>query len=333
MPGVLPYSNISTHELVFSNSEMVYPSYHIQRPSLIPGIPDEYMSVISPFVAYWIVSGIFSIIDALELPFFEKYRIHESEEVKSRNTVTRWGVVKAVLLQQVFQTMLGLWYIDEEALARNHAAEMSTYSKWISRIVFALLGEGTAKSVWTSQGENLTWWTYWWGVPVAQYLWAFFVLDTWQYFLHRYFHTNKFLYRHIHSWHHRLYVPYSYGALYNHPLEGFLFDSLGGVVAHQLSFMSVRQAVVLFGICTAKTVDDHCGYALPFDPFQLMCGNNADYHDIHHQTFGIKKNFAQPWFTHWDAILGTRMRRSECPDRKKVKKEDSPLTRYYFKCN
>lgn len=56
---------------------------------------------------------------------------------------------------------------------------------------------------------------------------------------------------------------------------------------------------------TIKTVDDHCGYALPFDPLQFITSNNASYHDIHHQSWGIKTNFSQPFFTIWDSLLGT----------------------------
>lgn len=108
-------------------------------------------------------------------------------------------------------------------------------------------------------------------------------MDTWQYFLHRAMHVNKFLYRHLHSVHHRLYVPYAFGALYNHPIEGLILDSLGTAMAEGLSFMTPRQAIVLFTVSTLKTVDDHCGYRLPFDPLQIMTSNNADYHDIHHQ--------------------------------------------------
>lgn len=96
-------------------------------------------------------------------------------------------------------------------------------------------------------------------------------------------HVNKFLYRHFHSWHHRLYVPYAFGSQYNHPVEGFLLDALGAVMAEAVSGMTTRQAMLLFSFSTFKTVDDHCGYRLPFDPFQLITGNNADYHDIHHQ--------------------------------------------------
>lgn len=36
-----------------------------------------------------------------------------------------------------------------------------------------------------------------------------------------------------------------------------------------------------------------------------MTGNNAEYHDIHHQSWGIKTNFSQPFFTVWDRALGT----------------------------
>jgi len=96
-------------------------------------------------------------------------------------------------------------------------------------------------------------------------------------------HVNKFLYKRFHSWHHRLYVPYAFGSLYNHPVEGFLLDSVGAVLAETLMRMSTRQAMLLFTFSTLKTVDDHCGYNLPWDPLQLLSGNNADYHDIHHQ--------------------------------------------------
>ena len=57
---------------------------------------------------------------------------------------------------------------------------------------------------------------------------------------------------------------------------------------------------------TIKTVDDHCGYAFPWDPLQHITSNNAAYHDIHHQSWGIKTNFSQPYFTRWDTWLGTK---------------------------
>jgi sterol desaturase/sphingolipid hydroxylase (fatty acid hydroxylase superfamily) len=94
---------------------------------------------------------------------------------------------------------------------------------------------------------------------------------------------NKFLYKHFHSWHHRLYVPYAFGALYNHPVEGFALDTCSALAAQFLTGMTARQAAFFFAFSTFKTIDDHCGYNLPFDPLQFLSNNNADYHDIHHQ--------------------------------------------------
>ena len=110
----------------------------------------------------------------------------------------------------------------------------------------------------------------------------------------------------FHSRHHRLYVPYAYGALYNHPFEGFLLDILGSGLAFKLTGMTVLQGTAFFCFSTFKTVDDHCGYAFPWDPLQHMTKNNAAYHDIHHQTWGIKTNFSQPFFTFWDVWSGTK---------------------------
>jgi len=100
-------------------------------------------------------------------------------------------------------------------------------------------------------------------------------------------------------------VPYAYGALYNHPFEGFLLDTLGASIAYKIAGMNTRQGMAFFTGSTIKTVDDHCGYALPWDPLQRITSNNAGYHDVHHQSWGIKTNFSQPFFTFWDRLLGT----------------------------
>ena len=143
-------------------------------------------------------------------------------------------------------------------------------------------------------------------IPALQFIMAVCVVDTWQYFLHRAMHMNKYLYTAFHSRHHRLYVPYAYGALYNHPVEGFLLDTLGTGVAYLVTGMTVRQSMWFFTCCTIKTVDDHGGYSFPWDPLQRLTSNNAGYHDVHHQSWGIKTNFSQPFFTFWDEWLGTK---------------------------
>lgn len=146
---------------------------------------------------------------------------------------------------------------------------------------------------------------YYFLIPLFQFFVGIVIVDTWQYFLHRAMHVNKWLYTTFHSRHHRLYVPYAYGALYNHPFEGFLLDTVGASIAYKVAGMTPRMGICFFTGSTVKTVDDHCGYALPWDPLQHITGNNAAYHDIHHQSWGIKTNFSQPFFTFWDRILGT----------------------------
>ena len=41
-------------------------------------------------------------------------------------------------------------------------------------------------------------------------------------------------------------------------------------------------------LSTLKSLDDHCGYRLPWDPFQWLGEQDTEFHDIHHQSWGIK---------------------------------------------
>lgn len=84
-----------------------------------------------------------------------------------------------------------------------------------------------------------------------------------------------------------------------------MLDTLGTGVAYMVAGMTPRQGLLFFTGSAMKTVDDHCGYTLPWDPLQLITSNNAGYHDIHHQSWGIKTNFSQPFFTFWDRFMGT----------------------------
>ncbi|KZT56853.1 putative Sphinganine C4-hydroxylase [Calocera cornea HHB12733] len=292
---------------------VTFPFYYAPRPSVIPGLSDAHLALLAPIIVYWCYSLIFHLFDTWpeQFPWLDKYRIHDSAEIKSRNLVTKAQVVRAVILQQAIQTALGLWWVEEDRGKTNHAAAMRDLAPWVVSISNIVLGPRTSLTVLQRYGTPIVEFVYWWAIPAIQLLFATFFIDTWQYFWHRAFHVNKYLYRQFHSHHHRLYVPYAFGALYNHPLEGLILDTVGTAIAEAASFMTVRQACFLFMLATFKTVDDHCGYAIWWDPFQLLFGNNADYHDIHHQQAGIKRNFSQPFFTHWDAILNTRLTRRD----------------------
>ncbi|KAI0726756.1 sphingosine hydroxylase [Fomitopsis betulina] len=300
------------------------PFYYSPRAHLIDLLPDHHLALAVPVIAYWAASIFFHILDISQWKWLEKYRLHDSAEVKARNLVTRGQVVRAVFVQQIVQTIIGLFCIQAELSGEllDHVAGMQRLEPAVARILSWVLGEKTGARILDRDGALLLYTVYWWAIPTAKFLFGIFVVDTWEYFLHRAMHVNRWLYKQFHSVHHRLYVPYAFGALYNHPVEGLILDTAGTAVAELLACMTTREAMFLFLICTLKTVDDHCGYILPFDPLQLLTSNNADYHDIHHQVIGIKSNFAQPFFVHWDTLLGTRMTRQDIEERRKSQKKN-----------
>ncbi|CAK9174180.1 unnamed protein product [Ilex paraguariensis] len=224
------------------------------------------MGTFAPIVVYWLYGGFYQM-----LPPLDNYRLHTKKEENEKNPVPLSSVIKGVLLQQLVQAT-------------------------VAQLLFMFTSQANLSGV-TGQPSI--------PIQIVQIAVAMLVMDTWQYFVHRYMHQNKFLYRHIHSKHHRLVVPYAIGALYNHPLEGLLLDTLGGAISFLVSGMTARTAVVFFCFAVVKTVDDHCGLWLPGNIFHLFFQNNSAYHDIHHQLQGTKYNYSQPFFPIWDKLLGT----------------------------
>ncbi|ODQ81022.1 hypothetical protein BABINDRAFT_160441 [Babjeviella inositovora NRRL Y-12698] len=259
------------------------------KPDLIESIPDGILALIAPIVAYWLMSSFFYVVDCTDI--WAKYRIHESEEVKSRNKATISDVLKDVIIQHVVQSVVGYgFYLQDPKPTTGHEFHVMWRMK-------------TAMPV--AVPDAVIYLAYAYALPAAKLLGAIVIIDTWQYWLHRTMHDYKFLYRHFHSRHHRLYVPYAFGALYNNPVEGFLLDTLGTGIAAIAMRLAPRETCALYTFATLKTVNDHCGYALPWDVFRMVFPNNSVYHDIHHQMWGIKHNFSQPFFCFWDKFTNT----------------------------
>ncbi|XP_010937115.1 sphinganine C4-monooxygenase 1 [Elaeis guineensis] len=230
-------------------------------------VSDELLGTFVPVAVYWIYSGMYMLLGGLE-----NYRLHPKSEEDVKNIISKGTVVQGVLVQQTFQIAVSL-------------------------LLFTVVSDDSG--IIQPQPSPL--------VIVVQLIIAMVVMDTWQYFMHRYMHINKFLYKHIHSKHHTLVVPYAFGALYNHPLEGLILDTIGGALSFLVSGMTPWTAIFFFSFATIKTVDDHCGLWLPGNLFHVFFNNNSAYHDIHHQLYGNKYNFSQPFFVIWDKILGTHM--------------------------
>lgn len=239
----------------------------------------------------------------------------EPEEVTGKEDydIACWAT-RLRMAQRALPQLLGLLGLNAAAISQNVSgshpmlAAALAGGKYTTLVTGLDNGSGSPVPAFANWEMFVAKATYWYIVPALQFWVAVLFVDTWQYFLHRAMHMNKWLYTTFHSRHHRLYVPYAYGALYNHPFEGFLLDTLGASIAYKVAGMTARQGMLFFTASTVKTVDDHCGYALPWDPLQHLTSNNAGYHDIHHQSWGIKTNFSQPFFTFWDSLLGTMWR-------------------------
>lgn len=69
---------------------------------------DELLAIWAPIAVYWIQCSLFEILMRLEIPFFEKYRIHTPEDRQKRNKVSFGKVLMMVALQHVVQIVLGI---------------------------------------------------------------------------------------------------------------------------------------------------------------------------------------------------------------------------------
>ncbi len=83
-------------------TERVYAMAPTVQAPLLPFISDQSLALLLPVAVYWAYSLLFQWISAKELPWLEKYRIHDKEE-ETRNKVSLPEVIRAVILQQLLR--------------------------------------------------------------------------------------------------------------------------------------------------------------------------------------------------------------------------------------
>ena len=152
------------------------------------------------------------------------------------------------IAQRAIPGALGLVGLDAAGIAKNIGGEHAMLSGALAGGVYPeltqtvmLAGQQVVAPAFASWEITAAKAIYHLGIPAMQFMVAILIVDTWQYFLHRAMHMNKWLYTTFHARHHRLYVPYAYGALYNHPVEGFLLDTLGAGLGYLITGMTCRQ--------------------------------------------------------------------------------------------
>lgn len=215
------------------------PAYQqIPLPPLVAPIPDKLFTLLLPIAAYWILSLFFHWIDVND--YFSSYRLHTPAEVLKRNHVSRWEVVRDVLIQQVVQTVVGtllgmtepddffgkedydvaVWARRIRGAQRAIPGFLSVFSLDAIRMSKSMVGRfpmlagalaggsypSMVSTFSTDAAHEMTvpsfaGWEmtvakalYWYLIPALQFGLAILVVDTWQYFLHRAMHMNKWLY-------------------------------------------------------------------------------------------------------------------------------------------
>ncbi|KAL9601433.1 MAG: hypothetical protein Q9219_002499 [cf. Caloplaca sp. 3 TL-2023] len=184
-------------------------------------------------------------------------------------------------------------------------ASMEKPLAFMDSIMYQYLGSGSSYG-FTSWEIRIAQTIYWVLEPAARFGMAIFFSDSWQYFWHRAMHSNQWMYRNMHAHHHKIYIPYAFGAFYNTLSEAFLLDTVGTTISLMLSGLTIRQTMCFSTISVMKGVDDHCGYRLPWDPLQWLGEQDTRFHDVHHQAWGIKL-----YTTFWDHVCGTVCAKSE----------------------
>ena len=217
------------------------PTYQLSTlPPLVSPIPDKILILLLPIAAYWGFSMFFHWIDTKDL--LPQYRLHTPVEVLKRNRVSRWEVVRDVIIQQAVQTVMGVlltmtepddtygkedydvavWTrrvrLSQKAIpwllsvigvnSKEIAGHLTESHPVLAGVLSGGLYSSSSKALGIIGGNNsaaqaasYAYWEiltataiYYCIIPAIQFAVGMFVVDTWQYFLHRAMHMNKWMY-------------------------------------------------------------------------------------------------------------------------------------------
>ena len=147
------------------------PIYHTPAPSLLSFLSDPLLAVLAPVPTYWLVSAFFHLLDCSSAPWLVRRRIHDSAEVAARNRVTRAQVLRAVVVQQVIQTVLAVLWVSEHPESADHASAMRSI---VARLLALFPSFGSFDEA-AGVLVPLAYLLYWWVIPAAQLLLAMYV--------------------------------------------------------------------------------------------------------------------------------------------------------------
>lgn len=140
-----------------------------------------------------------------------------------------------------------------------------------------------------------------WYVVAGQVLFFLYLDDFLYYWVHRAMHT-RWLFRHIHGWHHRIFTPWAVTGHYMHPVEYLLTGGIA-MIGPLLLGSHVGTLWVWFAVRQWEAAEGHSGYDFPWSPSHWLPFNDgAAHHDVHHAK--VKGNYAG--YLAWvDGVFGT----------------------------
>jgi sterol desaturase/sphingolipid hydroxylase (fatty acid hydroxylase superfamily) len=142
----------------------------------------------------------------------------------------------------------------------------------------------------------------WWNIALQA---IFFTLmdDSWFYFAHRWMHENQWVFRHIHSIHHRVRSTLPLDYIYVHPFE-WMLGGLGIPLACLMVYLTLGSvsayAFIAFGAFKVfHEINIHSGiksWVLERHPLKFL--GSSEHHGNHH--FKVKGNYAScfKWLDH-----------------------------------
>lgn len=133
---------------------------------------------------------------------------------------------------------------------------------------------------------------------------AVIIDDAYFYFLHRWLHTNKFMYQKVHRIHHRNRQPTPMEYIYTHPLEWLL--GMGGLLVafFVLQGIAFESFVVYLFWRTGHELAIHSGLKSSKIVRLIPYFGTNEHHELHHAKYDC--NYAAT-FTIWDKIFGTEI--------------------------
>lgn len=106
-----------------------------------------------------------------EIPFFEKYRIHTSDDMKKRNRVSAAKVLTMVTIQQSIQAILGLILIKPTDPAAAALKDKEIVARW-SAYIYNVALHFTSSTQVGVVSEMVAKAAYWIGIPFLQFFCA-----------------------------------------------------------------------------------------------------------------------------------------------------------------